>query len=219
MPVLNRAALVAAIIGRRFPAASQTTNAQRWLDTAYQDVWTAEDWTFKQVSRDNFAVTAGVSTPTMPAAFADATKLYDQYGSQLEYLNQDDFEDVFAASLASSGAGPPPAYTVVNRQIHLGGAPGANATYKLSYRRRLAHKESNGVTITAGFMDEDDDYPLWDDHHAILIPRAQAIGLLEINDPTWEQAQQEYERQLTRMVDDYKVRVAADQWGRVNWYA
>ncbi|MBA2370737.1 MAG: hypothetical protein H0V71_03720, partial [Chloroflexi bacterium] len=37
-----------AVLGRRFPAASQRANSKRWLATAYQDVWSADDWAFKR---------------------------------------------------------------------------------------------------------------------------------------------------------------------------
>jgi len=69
-----------------------------------------------------------------------------------------------------------------------------------------------------GFMDEDSDYPLWDDHHSVLIPRATAVGLIEVNDPTWEQAQEEYERQLMRMREDYEYERPQQQWAKSCWY-
>jgi hypothetical protein len=213
---LNYLALQDAVLGRRFPAASQRTNAKRWLATAYQDVWSAEDWTFKRVSRASLTMTAGDTTPTMPADFGSAIELFDDSGNKLEYLSQERFERYFAADLIVSTAGTPYAYTVVNRQIEVSSAPGT-ATYKLSYYRRLSHKESDGTTVTAGFMDEDSDYPLWDDNHAVLIPRATAIGLIEVNDPTWQQAQEEYERQLGRMMSDYEQPQPSYQWGAVEW--
>jgi hypothetical protein len=215
---LNYLALQDAVLGRRFPASSQRTNAKRWIATAYQDVWSADDWTFKRVSRASLTMTAGDTTPTMPADFGSAIELFDDSGNKLEYLSQERFERYYAADLVGSTAGIPSAYTVVNRQIEVSSAPGT-ATYKLSYYRRLSHKESDGTTVTAGFMNEDDDFPLWDDHHAVLIPRATAIGLIEVNDPTWQQAQEEYERQLQRMSADYEQPQPSYQWGAVSWSA
>ena len=207
-----------AVLGRRFPPASQRVNAKRWLATAYQDVWSAADWTFKRVSRVSFPLTAGISTPTMPSDFGDAIELYDDMGEVLVRLSQERFEEEFADILVQSQTGTPEVYTVVNRQIEVAPIPGA-VTFRLSYFRRLSHKEENGTTVTGGFMDEDTDYPLWDDHHSVLIPRATAIGLQEINDPTWDQAQEEYERQLARMRDDYVQQNPAVQWGAVAWGA
>lgn len=223
MAALNRGALVTAILGRRFPS-SQTGNARRWLDTAYADVWAAgktleEGWPFEYVSRASLTIAAGNGTPTMPAAFSDVRGLWDAQGNELEQLNPQDFEDLFAQTLAVATTGTPTSFAVINRQITLAPVPSGGATFKLSYRRRLAHREVDLTTVTAGPMDEDDDYPLWDDHHALLIPRAQAIGLLELNDPTWQQQQAEYERQLDRMIDDYRPVPVAEQWGRVCWDA
>lgn len=218
---LNRDALVAAILGRRFPAASQTTNALRWLATAYADVWSAAEWTFKRVSLSNLSVTAGNEKPAMPADFSETVGLFDQYGDELTRLSQEQFEHEFAADLALGTTGAPWAYMCVDGKLTLGPKPNATTTFKHSYMRRLSHLQSDQVTVAAGFMDAGTDYPLWPDHHSILIPRAVAIGLQEINDPTWEGPQQEYERQLARMeVQHTQKRVGtghmagAAQWGR-----
>ncbi len=218
---LTRLDLKNAVLGRRFPAASQGTNALRWLAAAYTDVWAAADWTFKRVSRATLNVTSGVAAPTLPADYGTSIGVWDQFGDELVRLSQERFEHEFAEDLALSITGQPWAYTTVNRQVILGPTPNVTGTFRHSYMRRLSHRESDFATVTAGFMDEDNDYPLWDDHHGVLIPRATAIGLLELNDPTWQQQQDEYERQLARMNDDYEQRRVADrsyggaaQWGR-----
>lgn len=213
---LNFAALYNAVLGRRFPAASQTTNAKRWLATAYEDVWAAEDWTFKRVSRASLAVVGGNNTPTMPTDFRDAIDLFDQYGNRLLWLSEEQFERAYADSLVIGTTGGPAAYTVVDRQIQLGPIPDVSATYKLSYSRRLACRDV-ALAVKAGMMSVDTDYPLWSDHHSVLIPRAQAIGLLELNDPTWQQSQDEFERQLARMKDDYAQTKPQTQWAKVCW--
>lgn len=209
---LNRLQLRDAVLGRRFPAASQGSNALRWLETAYQDVWSAAEWTFARVMLEE--LTVDDATPTMPATFADAIELYSPDGCRLERLSQEEFE-LYAVSPFFTGT--PYVYTVVNRQITLAPTPSGSSTFKLSYRRRMSHKESNGTTVTAGFMDEDTDFPLWDDHHGVLIPRASAIGLQEVNDPTWEGQQIEYERQLSRMKDDYEYVRPQRQWAAACW--
>lgn len=219
MPAANALTYLAlqnAVLGRRFPASSERTNAKRWLATAYQDVWSAADWTFKRVSRAALAMTSGDSTPTMPADFGEAIDLYDDSGTPMMHLQQDEFEYRYGDILLNSQTGLPEAFTVVNRQIEVAPLP-STTTFRLSYYKRLCHKEADGTTTTAGFMDEDDDYPYWDDHHAILIPRATAIGLQEINDPTWGQAQDEYERQLERMKADYTQRRPSRQWNALAW--
>lgn len=219
---LNRGALVAAILGRRFPAASQTTNAQRWLNTAYQDVWDAFDWTFKRVSLSTLSIVSGDETPVMPSDYGDTYTLLDQNGEELTRMSQADFEWEFGPDLtATAPVGSPWAYTVVNRQIMLAPKPGITGDFKHSYRRRVSHLQSDQTTVAAGAMDADTDYPLWPDHHGILIPRAQSIGLKEINDPTWPGPQGEYELQLDRMLHDLEPMRVGDhatrgtsQWGR-----
>ena len=218
---ISRGALVTAILGRRFPAASQTTNALRWLLTAYTDVWHAADWTFSRVSLSDLAVTAGDETPEMPDDYKETIALFDQYGDELTRMSQEQFEHAFASDFALGTTGAPWAFMCVNKQLKLGPKPNATATFTHSYRRCLSHLESDQFTVTAGFMDEDTDYPLWTDHHGLLIPRAVAVGLQELNDPTWEQPQAEYERQLDRMQADHaQLRVATTarsgmgQWGR-----
>lgn len=206
-----------AVLGRRFPAASQRDNAKRWLSTAYTDVWTAADWTFKRVSRQAFAMTSGDSTPVMPDDFGQVLELYDDSGVAMMKLAQDEFEYRYSDILLNFQQGLPEAFTVVNRQIHVAPLP-STTTFHLSYKRRIAHRESDD-SVSAGFMDEDTDYPLWDDHHSILVPRAVAIGLQEINDPTWEASQEEYERQLARMQEDYIVERPTRQWGALYWDA
>ncbi len=218
---LNLAALRTAVLGRRFPAASQASNATRWLSTAYTDVWNAADWTFKRVSLSSLAVVSGAEKPTMPVDYADTLALFDQYGDELERMPQERFEQKFAADFANGNVGQPWAFTVIDRRVILGPRPALTGTFKHSYRRRLSHKLFDQETVDVGFMNDDTDYPLWPDHHGVLVARAQSIGLQEINDPTWQGPQQEYERQLARMEEDLaqqKIgvgrRSGAQQWGR-----
>lgn len=211
-----------AVLGRRFPAASQRANAKRWLRTAYSDVWAAYDWNFKRVSREPVAVAAG-GLVEMPSAFGKQIALYDDLGVRLAELSQERFEEQFDLTEGGNAFG----FMVVNRQIVVAPDPGT-ATYQLSYKRRLAHLTPDGVadddvistTVSAGFMDGDSDLPLWDEeHHAVLIPRATVIGLIEMNDPTWDQQQVEYERQLDRMRSDLETVRPALQWGAQAWDA
>jgi hypothetical protein len=83
---------------------------------------------------------------------------------------------------------------------------------QVSYRRRLAHKNAAG-TVVGGYFTDGSDYPLWDDHHSILIPRAQSIGLKSLNDPTWPPLQDEYDRQIELMMLDYLPDFPST-WGR-----
>lgn len=206
-----------AVLGRRFNPNTQRANAKRWLATAYADVWTAADWTFKRVSRADLALTDADPTPVMPTDFADAIALYDDSGYELQRLSEEVFEHRYANVLVQSQTGTPEAFMVVGRQITVAPLPSAT-TFTLSYYRRIAHKDTNGA-IVEGYMTSETDYPLWDDHHSVLIPRAMALGLMEINDPTWTPLMDEYQRQLSRMIEDDEQTRPALQWSSINWYA
>src|SRR6266542_928869 len=104
MPALNYAAIYGAVLGNRFPASTQTVNAKRWVDTAYQDVWGAKDWTFTKVPLASLTV-GGTNQPTMPADFGDVIELYDDSGDKLERLDEERFERYFTPQLLSDSTG------------------------------------------------------------------------------------------------------------------
>lgn len=215
---LTYAQLVAAVLQNRFPA-SLTGTAQQWLAVAYQEVWDAANWTFKHVSRASFYTSAdgtssgtATETPLMPTAFADATRLLDDLGCPLGRYSQGEFEDAFTSDTST---GRPWAYAVIDRQVHLGPTPDKAYLFKLSYRRRLAHKDASG-NVVAGFLAADTDVPVWDDHHRVLVPRAQMIGLKEKNDPTWPPLDDEWQRGLLGMRRDYLPAMRA-QYPKLAW--
>lgn len=205
-----------AVLGKRFPQSS-LGDTKRWLATAYQDVWAAYEWPFRIVSRAPLALTVG-EQPTVPADFADAQDVFDQYGCALERMEQRTLEEFYGDIFAFSLTGLPEAYTVVDRQLILAPLSSVTAGFTLSYRRRLCCRNADG-TVAAGMMVNDTDYPVWDDHHSLLIPRAQVVGLQELNDPTYAMALQEYERQLSRMQDDYRPARVPVQWPKQQSYA
>jgi hypothetical protein len=202
---LTYADLKTAVLGKRFPA-SAVASAAQWIHVAYQDVWDAADWSFKRVSRAAFYTSsdatstgAATATPSMPAAFARAKRIYDDNGDPLVELAEEEFEDTYTGDTST---GRPEAFTVVNRQVILAPTPNQAYLFSLSYWRRVAHKDSSGNVVT-GFLSADGDYPLWDDHHRIVVPRAQMVGLMELNDPTWPPLGDEYGRLLESMKSDY----------------
>jgi hypothetical protein len=67
--------------------------------------------------------------------------------------------------------------------------------------------------VVGGYFTAGTDYPLWDDHHSILIPRAQVLGLKSLNDPTWPPLQDEYDQQIELMKLDYLPNFPST-WGR-----
>src|SRR5207248_1897060 len=80
--------LVADVLSAGIPS-SLTGRVKRALADAYTDVWWADNWSFKRVSRETLYTTSdGTSTgtpsaaPLTPATFGDPIVLLDQYGGQ-----------------------------------------------------------------------------------------------------------------------------------------
>jgi hypothetical protein len=201
---LSYADLKSAIRERRFPTSSPV---EQWLAAAYTDIWTSADWTFRKVSRATFYTTAdGLSggtpsaTPLMPSAFSQIIGLYDEQGSKLQQLAEEEFERYFTEATPSTGH--PDTFTVINRQVILYPTPAAAYAFKISYKRRLATRTNAGV-VQAGFFVADTDIPLWDDHHYLLVLRAKLIGLRDRSDPTASDLEGEFGRLLDAMREEY----------------
>lgn len=201
---LNYGQLKTAVAGDRLGAVEDTI--PQWIADAYVDIWNGPNWTFKRVSGETWYTTDdGTSTgvasasPKMPVAFASVTTLEDDQGCELVELTQSDFEAKYTADLTT---GRPCHYMVVNRQIRVWPIPDAAYAFFISYNRRLATRDSS-ENVQEGWFKVDDDLPLWDDHHGILVIRAKIIGLKSVTDPTYGPLQDEYGRLLEAMVDEY----------------
>lgn len=209
--VLTFQALLDEVMGQgqsaRFPQ-SRLPSARRWLSTAYTDVWNAADWTFKKV----FDVALDTVDdgndpnymPTMPTDFQSVLSLYDDNGDELVEMTRDELQDQYRADRVAGVTGRPEAFAVSARQIMLAPSPDQSYSFTMDYVRRICHRDSGGL-IVVGFFDDSatDHYPLWDDHHYLLVPRAQTIGLKTLNDPTWPPLQDEYQGLLGSMLVDY----------------
>lgn len=214
---LNYKALQDQVLGRRFPASTQRANVKIALAQAYAELWALEDWTFKVVSDTAFVTTdtglaGGVpsATPLMPGDFQEIVLLYDDQGSPVEHLTDQDFARMFRP--VTTGSGRPEAFAVVNSQIRLGPTPDAAYQFTIDYRRRLAHKDLNG-TVAAGYFTVDTDYPLWDDHHLILAQWARQIMLEEFGDWTGQISAPGLQRALASFRADYLADPVGLQWG------
>jgi hypothetical protein len=204
--VLTYAEQKAAVYEKRFPSSSPVA---QWLAAAYADIWNAHPWTFKRITgyplyttADGLSTGLVTATPLMPATFGRVLALFDQDGAELEEFAPHEFEHTFTQFTAM---GQPEAYTVVNRQIILGPPPNAAYPYRLSFRRRLATRNSAG-TVQSGFYIADTDIPLWDDHSYLLVIRAKLIGLRDRSDPTATDLEGEYVRLLDAMREEYGER-------------
>jgi len=200
---LNYAAQKAAVYENRFPS---TSPVNQWLAAAYTDIWNAAPWPFAEVGRENWYLTADGTaggtptvTPKMPTTYGEVRAVYDDQGSELDWLTPYQFDSRYAADTST---GRPAAFKVVNRQITLWPTPTSGYLFTLSYRRRLYTRTSVGA-VQAGFYQDDADLPAWDDHHYILVMRAKIIGLHDRSDPTASDLEGEYQRLLAAMIGDY----------------
>ena len=198
-----------AVEGDTIPA---TQPVAQWVAAAYTSIWSAAPWTFKRVSgvpfyatADGTATGAASATPTMPADIADTLVLTDQNGDELSQLGQQDFERSFNSDVSTGG---PTHFTVVDRQIRLWPVPDSAYQFTLSYKRRLATRDSSG-NIQAGFFKADTDFPLWDDHHYLIVVRAKLLGLKSLTDPTASALEDEYMDLLAAMREEYTQAVPA----------
>lgn len=175
---MTRAEIRTAIANLRFNSTSaKLAQIEDWIEAAELELWNAAEWVFKRVAAENLTVTASDATPSMPAGFAKATRLWDDDGCPLRYLDPNEFEELAVPDSLNAVTGTPAYYTVINREIHLAPTPQSSATFKLSYRRRYVHR-ADGSTVTAGTMNSDNDTPVWDsEHHYVLVPWAMRIGI------------------------------------------
>jgi hypothetical protein len=168
---------------------------KRWVNAAELAVWNSGDWVFKRMPATTLAVTIGGRTPTMPADFNRAIRLYTDTGARVDYREPDLFEELYPAGIAN---GTVLSYTVINRAIYLGPPPATSVNFKLSYERR--YTRSVAGTPTLGVMSADTDTPLWDaEHHYVLVPWAMILGQKLENDPTGDALRAERDMLLASM--------------------
>lgn len=188
-----------AVRGKRFPS-SMDGSINRALGTAYADVWTAANWPFKRVFRASLAVSS--LNPTLPADFRSPIQVMDDLGGELLEYSYEEFNKIYSYGIQNNMKGRPEAWCHFNGVMYF--APVANTSFNfyLTYHRRLCSRDTNG-NVQAGFLSADTDYPAWDEHHGVLIPRAMEILLLEMGDATATVQAGEFQRQLESMKDQY----------------
>lgn len=200
---MNRAAIRTRIQGTRFDA-SQASEINEWIDQAYEWVWEQAEWRFKYVEPQAFAVTKGQqSYNPYPTFRREVIDVFDDTYSPLERRGPQEMQQRFFADHKLSRYGPPQFYSVDNGQIYLFPTPEKDSiNWWVSYERRLCHYQADGVTITAGPMDEDTDLPFWPlEYHRILVPEASMIGLGAEEDPSGQGFRAERDELLAAMMN------------------
>ena len=199
------------VIALRFHEGKRT-EVKNWINTAYQKIWNEANWSFKKVRDQNFSITAGDSTPTMPTDLSKVTQITDFNGSPLVYIPDWQYDEAFAGDTAT---GVPQYYTVIDRQVHLAPIPSGNSTFKISYKRRLSHVDPVSGVV-GGIMVEDGDQPIWAaEYDYVLVLEATIIGQQTEKDPNWRELQPQRDALLISMREDLTSDVSGQvlQWG------
>ena len=207
---------LATVPGARFKS-TQVTSYKRWINARAAELWHLEDWAFRK-NKTSLTVTAGQETATAPADLGIALGVWDQYGNPVCYKAPGEFFASHQANQYSGTTGDPKSYTVVNKTLYLDPTPATtSSSWAIHYDREYCHLDTNGNYV-AGDMTLDTDKPaLPDSTHYLLVHGATAMGSINMNDFTYQFAEQGWQNGIEVMRRNYLVdqRTGAQQWGAV----
>lgn len=170
-----------AVIRGRFNEGDRT-DVKLWLGWAYQRIWNAADWDFRD-ARSSFTVVTTGPTP-VPSDFGREREMFDDQGDLLDYLPPTEFDVLSQGNGATVSR--PEVYTRRNRSFEFLPSPDGAYTFEVSYRRRLCHLNDLDEVV-AGLLSDDNDRPIWDEdegYDGYLITQAKATGAALNGDPT-----------------------------------
>lgn len=188
--------------GARFKD-GQRASAKRWINHRYAILWGLDNWTFKNALAD-LTVNAGDPEVTEPADIGKPKGLWNQYGEKLQYLTHVQYVGEHTASSYGGGQGRPWGYTVINKQVKLEPTPSESGTYKLLYQKAVTPLVADG------------DIPAFPvEYHYMLVPGATSVGAVNVNDFTYQFAEQEWQNDLQSLRAAYLADVRGEpvQWG------
>lgn len=200
------------LVDLRF-GAGRRENIKKWINSRYRLVFGMRDWPFRHVYRESVTIdgTGAVSATVSPLRRAFALELASD-GSALNFVQPSVMREEFLANNTNSGV--PVDYMQIDNVLQVRPVPSGSVAASLSYQRAVCCFKQDG-TIRAGGMVADDDYPLWpQEHHYLLVTGGMAVGLKNVNDPTWEALDQEYGMALDLMLDDL---FPADTYGNLQY--
>jgi hypothetical protein len=177
-------------------------NVKQWINAKYRDIFVARDWSFRQVYREPVHIDAQgfVSATATPFTRVYALELAD--GTALSFVQPNVARENFPINLQTR-PNPPEQFFVVDRVVRVQPPPSGIVDAYISYQRAVCCRMSTGQ-IKAGSMLADNDYPIWSqEHHYLLVTGAMALGLKNVNDPTWQALEADYGLAVDAMADDY----------------
>jgi hypothetical protein len=201
--------------GARFKS-TQSSSYKHWINSRAAELWNMEDWTFRK-NKTTMTVTAGQESPTEPADLGVVLGLWNQYGDPVTYRAPGEFFTDHQANVYNGSTSSAPDYfTVVNKMIYLDPTPSVtSSSWVIHYDRAYCHVD-NGGNYVAGDMTADTDRPaLPDECHYLLVHGATAMGSINMNDFTYQFAEQGWQNGIEAMRRNYLAdqRTGAQQWG------
>lgn len=186
----------------RFSSA-QSASIQRWVNDRYAALWNADEWIFKYNKANVTATTGSNLISNLPDNFGIALGLWRADGYPLRWVPPRDFENLYQGSTDTAA---PMFFTVIDQSIILGPTSNESSdSYLLLYEKRL-------TPLVA-----DADVPaIPSQHHYLLVVGALYLGLMLMNDFTFQFVEQQWQQGIAEMrlewLNDQRGEVS--QWGR-----
>lgn len=170
----------------------QRGQIKNWINNRYAALWGMFDWTFRRAEA-TCSLTAGTATLNgLPGDFGVSFGVWLGDGTRLEYLEPDDYNDLF---YGVTDTGAPYKYTVFNQVITVGPIPAtADGAVTIRYERRLTP------------LIDDSDLPMIPtEHHYVLVPGALSMGLALYNDFTYQFIESMWQEGIQTLQRDYLI--------------
>jgi hypothetical protein len=179
---------------------TQRGSVKRWINDRYAELWGLEDWSFRKAFA-TLPVVGGTNVATAPTDMAAPLGIWDNFGNRLIYMPTRDY---FTIHLAGTSSGTPGNFTMVNDQILLDPTPSGSASFTIHYDK--------AVTL----LSADGDVPAFPAaYHYLLVHGATATGSVQVNDFTYQFAEQRWTTGIDSMRKDLLAEQSEEtqQWG------
>jgi hypothetical protein len=182
-----------AVMSDRFDE-PQRGDVKTWLNSAYWQLWTLEEWTFRYRTT-NVTVTVGSKNVTgAPSNLGVIRSFSRRDGELITPLTQTEYERLYYDQ-TQTWTGYPCHYTVINGSVLVGPASSETASdYLIVDERAYTSLANDGDTAAIPEGSE-----------LALVFKASATGLKLQNDYTWQFHEQDYQEQLDALRRGYLV--------------
>ncbi len=172
---------------------SQRGDVKNWLNSAYWQIWSLENWTFVQGKVENASVTSGVPTlGGLPADLNTVRSVIRGDGTPVKQIPVNELERMYYDP-RSKIIGLPEHYAVLNGTVLLGPIPNETAAdYQIVYDKEYT-----------SLVNDADIHMLPGGADMALVFKASATGLKLQNDFTWQFHEQDYQEQLDALRRNY----------------